>query len=239
MRPLLIAIEGLNAAGKTTTATLLSQLDGIVRMPSVPSEYTMLRRQFTGRDQIDARFLCFLSAVSMAGTRIRHRLDAGQHVVADSYYARAVAFHRGMGSSVSVSIPGLLMPDVMFRLICSPAVRAQRQRTRGGSRDEWDDLAEAHAGDIEREYRGFPAHVIDTTELTPQQVTTALLRHRLDGECSCEDTQPVAGHPDILSALPGGTATALGADGLRGGCLRREIRHPASAPGLPGSGHRT
>lgn len=239
MRPLFIALEGLNAAGKTTAATLLSRLDGIERMPSVPAEYTTLRRRFTGRDQVDARSLYFLSAISMAGTRILHQLDAGQHVVADSYYARAVAFHRGMGSSVSVSVPGLLMPDVTFRLICSPAIRAQRQCARGGSRDEWDDLAEAHAREIEREYHGFPTHVIDTTELTPRQVTIALLRHRLDGECSCENAQPVARHSDLLSALPGGTAIALGEDGLRGGCLGWEVRHPAGASGFPGSGHRT
>lgn len=239
MRPLFIALEGLNAVGKTTAATLLSRFDGIVRMPSVPAEYTPLRRQFTGRTELDARFLYFLSAVSMAGARIRHQLDAGQHVVADSYYARAVSFHRGMGSAVTVSIPGLPMPDVTFRLTCSALGRAQRQRDRGGNRDEWDVLTEAHAEDIEREYRAFPAHVINTTELAPGQVTASLLRHPLDGECDCENTQPVAGYPDLLSALPCGTAPALGENGLRGGSLGREIRHPAGAPRLPGPGHRT
>lgn len=201
MKPLFVALEGLSCTGKTTVVGEVADALGAVHLPTIPDEYRALRRRFDQVEELDARFLCFLSAICLASGEIGRQLDAGRSVVVESYLARTVAFHRGMGSSAMVYLPELRQPDVSFHLTCAPAERHQRELGRGGSRHFWDELAAKHEADILSEYRHFPLHVIDTTACAPRDVVNALLRHPLDGSCTCENPEPVAGHQDLLSAL--------------------------------------
>ncbi|MGH3320505.1 MAG: hypothetical protein ACRDN9_10045 [Streptosporangiaceae bacterium] len=196
-----ITVEGLACTGKTTVADLLASRLGAVHLPTVPPEYACLRNCFRVHEHLDARYLFFLSAVSLAATRIRRHLTDGRSVVAESYLARTVAFHRGMGSHVRVELQGLPRPDLTFRLVCNGRERGRRLRQRG-TRHNWDVLAEEHAVDIEREYRRSPAHVIDTTAVEPSDAVQRILVHRLDGGCTCEDGQSLERHQDLLSAFP-------------------------------------
>ncbi|HEY3684237.1 MAG TPA: hypothetical protein VGL93_14470 [Streptosporangiaceae bacterium] len=201
MKPLFIALEGLSCSGKTTVVGEVADALGAGHLPTIPDEYSVLRRCFDQVDELDARFLCYLSAICRASRDIGRQLDAGRSVVVESYLARTVAFHRGMGSSAMVYLPELRQPDVSFHLTCAPAERHRRELGRGGSRHFWDELAAKHEADILCEYRRFPLHQIDTTARVPRDVVDEILRHPLDGSCACEDTKPVAGHQDLLSAL--------------------------------------
>lgn len=219
--PLFITVEGLACTGKTTVANLLADRPRAVNLPAVPPEYAHLRSRFRAREHLDARHLFFLSAIAFAGGQIRGHLAAGRLVVVESYLARTVAFHRGMGSTVEVSLHDLPRPDVAFRLTCDPRVRAQRQWQRGGPRHYWDLLAEDHIAGIQREYRRFPAHVIDTTDAEPTDVVQHIIKHRIDGGCACEDGQSLAGHQNLLSALPERDHRPRHADRVCGGRIGR------------------
>lgn len=201
MKPLFIALEGLSCTGKTTVVGEVAHALGAVHLPTIPDEYSLLRRRFDQAYDLDARFFCFLSAICLAGQEVGRQLDAGRNVVVESYLARTVAFHRGMGSSATVHLPELRRPDVSFHLLCGRAERRERELRRSGPHNFWADLAVRHEADILREYRHFPLHEIDTTTRSPREVVDALLRHPLDGSCSCEDAKPVAGHQNLLSAL--------------------------------------
>lgn len=202
MSPLFVALEGLSCTGKTTVVGEVAAAIGAVHLPTIPDEYAVLRQQFHHTEQLDARFLCFLSAVCLASLNIRRQLDAGRSVVVESYLARTVAYHRGMGSSLEVRLPTLCQPDVSFHLTGPQTVRERWRQQRGGSRGLWDDLAARHETAILREYQRFPMHTIDTSASTPRQVADTLLTHPLDGSCHCEDAEPLAAHQDLLSALP-------------------------------------
>lgn len=201
MKPLFIALEGLSCTGKTTVVGEVADALGAVHLPTIPDEYNVLRRRFDQADELDARLFCFLSAICLTSQEVRRHLDAGHHVVVESYFARTIAFHRGMGSSAIVHLPELRRPDVSFHLMCEPQERYERELHRGAPRHFWADLATKHEADILREYRHFPLHEIDTTTRSPRAVVDALLRHPLDGSCSCENAKPVAGHQNLLSAL--------------------------------------
>ena len=220
-KPLFIAIEGLSCTGKTTAAQRLSTALDAVLLPTVPDEYAPLRRRLHRPEELDARFLLFMSAVSLASLAIRRRLQAGRTVVVESYVARTVAFHRGMGASVQIAVPGVLMPDVTFELACEATERHRRWKQRGGYRHSWDLQAERCEAAILDEYRQFAMHRVDTRRLSPTEVIAAILRHPLDGSCRCENTQPLAGHQDLLSALPRRAGGAPGQNRLRGRCIGR------------------
>jgi thymidylate kinase len=215
-----IALEGLSGTGKTTIARSLAEVLRAVQVPTVPDEYKILRNYFEAPEQLDARFLFFLSAICEAGLEVRRHALSGRHVVVESYLARTIAFHRGMGSAVTVELPGLLRPDVTFHLICTGIERQRRRSRRGGDRHLWDQLARARAASIAREYRRFPMHLVETTELSPTGVVHAILRHPLNGGCDCENGQHVAGHPNLLSAVPRRTRQTKGAYGGGRGRLR-------------------
>lgn len=221
MKPVLVAMEGLCCTGKTTTAGHLADAIGAIQAPTVPDAYTEVRRRFRSVDELDARFLCFLSAVALADCRIRRHLDAGSSVVVESHMARTIAYHRGMGSRADVRLPGLRMPDITYRLTCAADERDRRTRLRGGPRDLWDTLAAGHEAAIIGEYRRFPAHIIDTTARTPRQVVDAVLHHQIDGGCRCDHPQSLAGHQNLLSAVPRRTGPAGHPHGLRGRRIRR------------------
>jgi thymidylate kinase len=218
---LFVAIEGLCCTGKTTVVRGVSTALDAVHLPTVPDDYAPLRQRLQQAEELNARFLLFMSAVSLASLNIRRHVEAGWPVVVESYVARTVAFHRGMGASAQVVLPDLLLPDVSFQLTCERSERHRRRQRRGGHRHYWDRWAEACEAAILREYRRFAMHLIDTTHLSPSGVVTAILHHPLDGSCTCEDTQPLARHQDLLSAIPRRLGEPRGQDRLRGGCLGR------------------
>jgi thymidylate kinase len=201
-RPLFMAIEGLSCTGKTSVVRQLAPMLGAVQPPTVPSEYTALRQRFNRQEELNARFLLFLSAISLASLEIQRHLQAGSHVAVESYVGRTTAFHKGMGASVQITLPDLLRPDVTYFLICDMPERARRQRERGGVRHYWDIHAENCQSAILREYKCFDMHVIDTTRRQVDEVVASIIRHPLDGSCTCENTQPVAGYPNLLSIVP-------------------------------------
>lgn len=197
-----VTLEGLSGVGKSTVARLLADALDACWMPTVPIGFGRDRSYFTDTYQLNARFWYFMAAVSLAAPRIRRVLDLGHDVVAESYFARTIAFHRGMGSPLDISVPSYAaVPDATFRLTCGGAERQRRLAGRSKPRTTWDRLAEERADEIEQEYQRFPMHLIDTTAVAPDDVVAQILSHPLDGRCQCANAQCVAGDPDLLSAV--------------------------------------
>jgi dTMP kinase len=202
-RGLFIALEGLGGVGKSTVAPLLGARLDAVLMPSIPDGYQQLRRAFTEERHLDTRYLYFLSALCRAAIDIEDVVNHGSVVVVESYFARATAFHRGMGSRLVVGLPeSLIRPDVSFHLVCGDEVRRDRLKCRLRDGGIWDRCAEKHRSAILREYRAFSMHHIDVTTGDPPAAVEDIVRHRLDGGCGCVDPEPLAGHPDLLSVVP-------------------------------------
>lgn len=197
-----VTLEGLSGVGKSTVARLLADALDACWMPTVPIGFGRDRSYFTDTYQVNARFCYFMAAVSLAAPRIRRVLDLGHDVVAESYFARTIAFHRGMGSPLDIPVPtDTAAPDVSFHLRCGRLERQRRLNSRRKPRTVWDRLAEERAADIEREYERFAMHVIDTTSIGPDDVVAQILSHPLNGRCQCANTKRVAGDPDLLSAV--------------------------------------
>jgi len=169
-RPMFVSIEGLNGVGKTEVVKSLRDKLGY--------HWTRVSPCFRGamevmkwRDDLDARYLLFLSVVLHTSNRVAATLRCGKSVVVDGYIERTRAYHLGMGASLSVNVDHVLeKPTISILLTCNENERQRRIVARGRPRELWDDLADRSASAILRHYRqcGFPA--VDTTDLSTEQV---------------------------------------------------------------------
>jgi len=173
-----ITLEGLHGVGKSTVADMLAdRLQGAVLVPTIPRELQTARRFVDNSADVNARYLFYLSAVSIAADQVRALGEAGRIVIAESFIHRTVAFHAGMGASALVDLPSLRVPtpDLNFYLHCDDTVRRQRLLGRNASTNRWRTLAEMRAPDIAHAYAAFPLIRVDTTEMTCEQVCEFIL----------------------------------------------------------------
>lgn len=171
--PRFISLEGLSGVGKSTVLQLLAEELKAEIVATVPKEFTNLRRfmDCSDRSLINARFCFFLSAVLYSEEKIRMVLAGGRSVVAESHLYRTIAFHRGMGSELSIGLPtDILMPNPVFHLVCEDEERRRRRKERVKAETFWDRLAEQHTVAVLREYYQFSMTYVDTTRRSPEAV---------------------------------------------------------------------
>jgi thymidylate kinase len=168
-----VTLEGLHGAGKSTVADMLAnRLQGGVLIPTIPCELKTARRFVDRSADVNARYLFYLSAVSIASDQVRALSETGRIVIAESFIHRTVAFHAGMGASARVDLRSLHVPtpDFSFYLHCDDSVRRLRLLGRNATTSRWRALAERRAPAIADAYAAFPLIRIDTTEMTCEQV---------------------------------------------------------------------
>lgn len=172
-----ISFEGLSGVGKSTISKLFAEKIGASLVSTIPQSFVGLRRIIdTETTSIHARFLFYLAAVLEGEKSLRIAMYSGGNVVVESYLYRTIAFHRGMGSNIRISIPkDILLPDIIFYLTCEEKERQKRRRKRGKHETYWDCLAEKSTNKILQEYRQFDMNSIDTTHLKPEQVVDELI----------------------------------------------------------------
>jgi thymidylate kinase len=161
-----VSIEGLNGVGKTEVVKNVRDKLGYLLVPVSPS-FRSAMEAMEREEDLNARYLLFLSAMIHSSNRIKVAQQCGKAVVVDGYVARTHAYHVGMGSSLRVNIDQwLLKPTVSILLTCEEKVRQQRIARRSRPRDLWDDLADRSVDSINAYYRrcGFP--IVDTTHLS-------------------------------------------------------------------------
>ena len=166
-----ISLEGLSGVGKSVVSKVLATRLHAKLMRTVPRQFAGLRNVLDASRDIEARFCFFLSAVFYASGEINRVLQSGRTVVVESYLYRTIAFHRGMGSRLEISLPEeVIMPTDVFLLTCEEEER-QRRRTAAQKRNSyWDELAEANSSQIRQEYEGFDTTIVDSTRRSPEEV---------------------------------------------------------------------
>lgn len=184
MKAQFVSLEGLSGVGKSTISRMLAETMCAELVGTIPYTFSDLRKVLdrSNMTSIHARFLFYLAAVLEGEKSIRTILQSGKNVVVESYLYRTIAFHRGMGSDIDISIPeSILLPDVIFHLVCEEGERQQRRRMRQKQETYWDRLAEQNTKNILREYHRFQMKVIDTTYLEPEVVVNEIISHLKGG----------------------------------------------------------
>ncbi|MFN8345078.1 MAG: hypothetical protein U0X91_08745 [Spirosomataceae bacterium] len=174
MHPLFIDIEGLHGVGKSEVVIGVANAIGAEYLPTIPAELEGARNFFNQVDDVNARYLFFYAAVMHSTKQIRQTLLAGKSVVVESYIYRTIAFHKGMGATVDITMPcDLPQPDLTFHLKCSASERAIRLMKRSSGtlrKGMYETLAESNVQRILDEYKKFEMIEVDTTDKNPFEV---------------------------------------------------------------------
>lgn len=203
-----IVIEGLDGAGKTTSAAGLAAQLGAVLLSSPPrlvhewgqpemgcvaapptAAMGELRHHFDKRSPTVRR--AYYRAAGLVASELAVRaLETGRHVVMDRYWPSTVAFARlDNPPPEGWFVPGQYppeyrVPDVVFLLTVDEAGRLRRLDTgRMGSTEEEGRLADdsARRAKVLDAYHDFDIVEVDTSDRTPDDVVEqcmAVLRDR-------------------------------------------------------------
>lgn len=175
------ALEALDGVGKSTTIDLLKR-KGYEVVKTPPESFEPLRKIFNSTD-LRIRFLYYLLGVLYAG-KMAHELQSENHVFSDRYLLTTVAAHEAMGMSprwITLCQPlinKIVQPDSTFLLTCSQEERRKRLFARGATALDIQNFA--YNDQILKGYEnwatkfGYNLQIVDTTNLTPQDVVEAL-----------------------------------------------------------------
>ncbi|MFE2763354.1 hypothetical protein [Streptomyces halstedii] len=200
--PLFESLEGLRGTGKSTIAPMLAAARRAVLVPTVPPFYQPLRREVDRRGNTEARMCFYLSALFTVTDEIRRLLAEGTSVVVESYFARCLANHQALGSSLGVRLPASLPQPVTYQLMCGEGERGRRLTERIKPTSRWDVLVEEVADRVSDAYAQFPMHHVDTTHLDPDEVLQTILSIDTQGARHRANAELVGAHPHVLPPVP-------------------------------------
>jgi len=169
---MIIAIEGLDGAGKSTVGRILADAIGAkyIRLPPPKLElvYATLFQEITS----EARYAYYLSGVlSVAEAARESRL-----IVADRFLASAHAMHLDITSRLADALRALPLPapDLTLYLEVDEATRRRRLHDRGKDLDEFEERLTtdgAFRNRVAQQMRAYePTYVIDTTGREPEAI---------------------------------------------------------------------
>jgi dTMP kinase len=189
----LITIEGIDGAGKTTLAAALADRLGATLLREPGGVELSERIRDLVKDPaltVDPRAEALLYAAARAqlvAERLRPLLDQGDTVVLDRFIDSSLAYQgaaRGLGVAEVRTInefgTGGLMPDVTLLLRIDPRTGRSRQDTRGEEQDRLEREAEAFFAAIARSYDDLAAaepdriRVLDATRPPAEVLQQAL-----------------------------------------------------------------
>jgi dTMP kinase len=204
-RSILIAVEGIDGAGKTTQVNLLrAALDAVGEIPVVSKEPTggqwgtIIRESAsTGRLAPDRELELFIrDRTEHVQTLIQPALDAGRVVILDRYFYSTIAYQGARGIDPA-SVRGLMterfpVPDAVFLLDIDPWVSVDRiAYSRGETPNHFEgreDLAVSRR--IFNSIEGdeiFRINGEDTAEAVHRQIIEAFTRGPLKAKRCAKD----------------------------------------------------
>lgn len=174
-----VCIEGIDGVGKTTVSRMLANALGGTYYKTPPPPYESIRAEIDKKADPCSRFYFYLSAVSFASTEIRALLRS-QTVVCDRYIYSTLAYHIAMDECFRGHAlpPRLLMPDVTILLVAGESERLKRLVGREEKVSRHDRDLEANKeflAAVEREFREFNLHVLDSTLIDAEGIVDLIL----------------------------------------------------------------
>lgn len=184
-----IAIEGLDAVGKTTVTEALAGHLGAVAMNTPGPDLRLLSDRILaalGDDQA-ARCLFYAASVLAQGRRARAIADQGGMVVMDRYWLSTVSYARARGVSLDLTAVERIvpLPDATLLLTLDEGERVRRLGSRGATSADIETLDEVFRETVVREMRSNARR----RDLRPVEV-----------DLGCADREEALRR--VLSALP-------------------------------------
>lgn len=187
---LLIAVEGPDGVGKTTTCGLLKKTFQRIDVPvevfrPVYAPFGEWWRYIRTAAPATKAFF-WLTAVCYQATRVEEALKSTM-VICDRYIYSALVYARVRGIQLEVDIASLMVriPDHTFLLTAETPIIQERlsKRKQRSPFDEEAFTRPSTLGRVISEFQKFDLHCIDTTELTPQEVAEKIYS-RVSGDHS-------------------------------------------------------
>lgn len=175
---MILALEGLDGAGKTTVGRLLAELIGARYVPLPPPKLALADSAIFREVNSVARYLHYLSGV----LAIIEDHREPEIVLADRFVASAHALHLGVPGPLAEQLRSLPLPapDMTFYLDVDERVRRARLTARGTALDPFEELLDVDAAfraRVASTMRSLPGtHLIDTTQRSPAQVAASAAR---------------------------------------------------------------
>ncbi len=193
MAHLFIVVEGVDGVGKTSVAKRLASEIGAkyiltpmapldeIRLQVSNSESVTLTKYINDLQDLRVRFCYYLWAVAHASHQIE-KLLISNHVVCDRYISSTLAYHFALDSSLAyfnIDWLNILRPNHEYLLTVGDdeewnrrlGVRPQQNRS-----DEYIENDLILLRRVEQEYRRLGLDVIDTSELTVDEVMWVILK---------------------------------------------------------------
>lgn len=175
-----VVIEGLSGVGKTTVATAFARLTGFVELNAIEGVLDDARRVIDGGESVQARYHFYLAANFHLAERVAMARSLGRDIIVESYFARTVATHRGLGAIVDggLEVPRAWRPDLGIWLTVDEEERRRRLAARdaGLPKSKWHERVEAQAAAEVAEYRKADLRPIDTTNASADVVAAQIAR---------------------------------------------------------------
>jgi len=169
-----IVIEGIDGVGKTTCARMLTEMMRGYYYKTPPPIFKSIRTEIDLAGDFVTRFLFYLTALSKSSVEIKKILER-KNVLCDRFIYSTIAYHKALGVDLSFidfqKLP-ILSPDFTFYLWAREEVIRQRINNRAPKSisDEWLEKDRKLQAKIHKEFTSFPIHIIDTSDLTPEEV---------------------------------------------------------------------
>jgi len=170
-----IVFEGIDGTGKSTVSALVAEKIGATRVATPMEPYASIRPKFSEEtwNPLDS-FKFYLEAVKYASGQIEQMCQDGA-VVCDRFIASTYAYHTGMGLSpetakAMIEEADLLQPTIGIQLEAIDEVIERRLAHRGSKplKKEWLEK-------IRKSYELFNYTIVDTTNLTPEEVANNIV----------------------------------------------------------------
>lgn len=176
---LILAVEGIDASGKSTAFTRLAEKIGAVTYSTPPAEHLSRRHEMDANASDWDHYQFYLKGIQIASRELEVLARTGRPIVIDRYWPTTVAYHRAMGVDAKLSDFGpILMLDFILYFEVRPEIQAERFKKRGMTAG--DHRMENRMGRTKEEYEALlltePHIRVDTSDLTPEEVVAELLR---------------------------------------------------------------
>lgn len=175
---MIIAIEGLDGAGKSTVARILVRAIGALYVPLPPPKLGLVDSALFEDLASASRYTYYVSGV----LSIAERACSSDVIVADRFVASAHAMHLDITSPLGDALRMLPLPkpDITFYLDVDEAVRGQRLLSRGQKLDAFEERLSTDGvfrDRVAQRMRAYePTFVVDTTGREPEAVAEHVQR---------------------------------------------------------------